>query len=457
MKPTDMLHQMCHTVFAGTDVKAVCKARGFPSQAASSRGVLETLFLSSQGLGKVFDSLERKEIALLHLLKTTGPVDVSFFGRVYSGSYSNGTFSQRFQTAFTKAKQRLVRNGVLLLAAESQPISEKTSKMERWRFSLPAEFHEHLPPLIQSPRQLTGEGTWNSNVGRDQLIADLGRSRKSSADAVFQIQEGQLHLSGERFEAKKLAGWQQSGWNQAVRGGKGSNTKDSYSKRPDEAVLCILAELPDRHWADAEQLAEPMQVFCGKKKMDSAAVCDSGVEWGLLASHRADGKPAYRLAPNQPDPVPHDYLTADGPGGSVVVDLTTVPFAALENIVAVSDQRVDSVRKSTLLITPNFVKLGRADDNLLAAEPVAWLVEHTQPFAEAYVALGERRGKTILHENVCVARISDLSLKVAVEKALGSNLVSLQNDFIAFPKGSLGEVRRVVKKSGHVVKEVSAK
>jgi len=50
MKPADMLHQMCHLVLAGTDVKAVCKARGLPSQAASSRGVLETLFLSTQGL-----------------------------------------------------------------------------------------------------------------------------------------------------------------------------------------------------------------------------------------------------------------------------------------------------------------------------------------------------------------------------------------------------------------------
>ena len=71
--------------------------------------------------------------------------------------------------------------------------------------------------------------------------------------------------------------------------------------------------------------------------------------------------------------------------------------------------------------------------------PVQWLVEHTQPFAEAYVALSERRGKTILHENICVARVSDLTLKVVIEKALGSNLVSLKNDFIAFPYGSLDD------------------
>jgi hypothetical protein len=50
-----------------------------------------------------------------------------------------------------------------------------------------------------------------------------------------------------------------------------------------------------------------------------------------------------------------------------------------------------------------------------------------------------------------------LSLKVAIEKVLGANLVSLKNDFVAFPCGLLDDVQRVVKKSGHVVKEVAAK
>lgn len=225
-------------------------------------------------------------------------------------------------------------------------------------------------------------------------------------------------------------------------------------------------------------------------------MCEAGWEWGLLAKRQADGKTWYRPAPQQPHVAPHQYLTQPakngipvqcslGPlsraartgqwshptgtsliascltpndrDGCVTADLTAIPFDALEQIVLVSDQRVGSGRSSSLLLEPNFVKLGRADDELLAAEPVAWLVEHTQPFAEAYVKLGELRGKTILHENLYVARVSDLSLKVALEKALGNNLVSLKNEFVAFPCGLLDDVRRVVKKSGHVIKEVTAK
>ena len=345
MKPVDMLHQMCHVVLAGTDVKAVCKTRGFPAQAASSRGVLETLFLSSQGLSQAFDSLDRNEIALLHLLKITGPVNVAFFSPAYGCNHTYGTFNQRFQSVFRKVKRRLVRGGVLLLAEASQAVWEKKSKMERWRFALPAEFYEHLPALIQSPSELQGDGTWKPNVVRDQINADLGRSRNKAGDAVVQIQEGELRLSGQRFQAKTLVKWQQSGWMQAVRDGKNSGPKESYSKRPDEAALCILSDLPDGHWADAEQLAEPLRIFCGKK-VDSEAVCDAGVEWGLLAKQRADGKTWYRLAPRQTSPAPDHYLAADDQDGCVAVDLTTVPFSALERIVAISDQHVDSIKKS---------------------------------------------------------------------------------------------------------------
>jgi len=455
MKPSDMLHKMCHLVLAGTDVKAICKARGLPPEAAKSRGILETLFLSSQGLADAFESLDSKEIALLHLLKNANaPVDVSFFSRVYGGKHSYGTFNQRFQSCFAKVKQRLIRNGVLLSAEAPQNAWEKKSKMERWRFALPVEFHEHLPPLLPSPRQFDGDGNWQPNVVRDRLIAGLSRSQKGADKEDFQIDGGELQLNGKRFEAAKLTGWQLSGWKQSIRRGKKSGAKDAYSQSPAEAALCILAELADGHWADAEQLAEPLRVFCGKK-VDVDSVCQAGWEWGLLAKRQTEGKNWYRPAPHSAHVAPHHYLTAHA-DGCVTADLTTIPFEALEQIVAISDQRL-SPAGNALLLTPNFVKLGRAHDRTLEAESVQWLVEQTQPFAETFVTLTERRGKTILHENLLIARVSDLSLKVAIEKALGNNLVSLKNDFVAFPYDSLKDVERVVKKSGHVVKEVAAK
>ncbi len=455
MKPSNMLHQMCHVMLAGTDVKALCKARGLPPEAATSRGILETLFLSPQGLSNVFESLDSNEVALLHLLKNAkAPVDVKFFSRVYGGKHSYGTYNQRFQSCFAKVKRRLVRNGVLLFAEASQNAWEKKSKMERWRFAMPAEFHGYLPPLVPSPRQFDGDGNWRPNVVRERLIADLGRSRKTAGNEEFQIDAGELRLNGKCFEAAKLAAWQLSGWKQAIRGGKKSDRKDPHSKPPAEAAFCILSELADGHWAEVEQLAEPLRVFCGKK-VDIDAVCQAGWEWGLLAKRQAEGESWYRLAPEQAHVAPHHYLTVHA-DGCVTTDLTAVPFEALEQVVAISDQRL-APAGNALLLTPNFVKLGRATDETLVVEAVQWLVQQTRSFAETFVSLTDRRGKTILHENLYIARVTDLSLKVAIEKALGNNLVSLKNDFVAFPYDSLKDVERVVKKSGHVVKEVAAK
>src|SRR5262249_30118709 len=117
---TEMLHQMCHEVLAEVDIRAICKNRGLPNQAASSRPMLESVFLSDTGVAVAMRALERTEIGLLHLLRGQDePVDVSFFRRLdpsQSKGWSYGTFSQRFQGVFTRVKDRLVRGGILLLA-----------------------------------------------------------------------------------------------------------------------------------------------------------------------------------------------------------------------------------------------------------------------------------------------------------------------------------------------------
>jgi len=115
-----MLHQMCHEVLAEADVKAICKNRGLPNQAASSRPLLENLFLSDAGVAAAVRTLDRTEIALLHLLRGHDkPVDVAFFSRLdppKNERWSHGTFTRRFQGVFSRVKDRLVRRGILLLA-----------------------------------------------------------------------------------------------------------------------------------------------------------------------------------------------------------------------------------------------------------------------------------------------------------------------------------------------------
>jgi hypothetical protein len=162
----------------------------------------------------------------------------------------------------------------------------------------------------------------------------------------------------------------------------------------------------------------------------------------------------YRLAPPAAADAPPDrYLAVRGDEG-VAVDLDAVPFDVLETLVRMSDQRPLPGGRPLLLVTPNQVKLGRTADTVAALLLGDWLQRNAPAFHQAFETARQRRGKTILHENLSVARVSDLSLKVALEKALGNRIVPLGEEFIAFPSEAVAEVKRLVTHMGHVVREV---
>jgi hypothetical protein len=221
-----------------------------------------------------------------------------------------------------------------------------------------------------------------------------------------------------------------------------------------EAVLRILAGLDADLWSDADALTLPLEIFCGFQ-VDAGSVCESGWRWGFLARQETESRMWYRLAPASAadDAPPGQYLAMSG--DEVSVDLDTVPFEALETLVLMSDQRPLPRGQPLLLVTPNLVKLGRTADTVRALPLADWLQKNAPVFHQAFETVRQRRGKTILHENLSVARVSDLSLKVALEKALGKRIVPLGEEFLAFPSQATAEVKRLVAKMGHVVKELA--
>jgi hypothetical protein len=456
---TEMLHQMCHSVLSEADIKAICKNRGLPRHAVSSRSLLESLFVSDAGVAAALAALDRTEIALLHLLKAVGkPVDVAFFSRLNppkNVQWSFGTFTQRFQGVFSSVKERLVRRGILVWALARQTVQEKTN-MERWRFALPVQFERHLPPLVEFVKRLEGEGDWRSDVAREKLKSVVHQGAASATgDDKLEIVDRELRFGGQPFRAGRLLEWQKRCWQAETAPPKRGSTDGPYTFLPADAAVHILAGLDAGLWSDVDALAAPLEVFCGFK-VDCRSVCEGGWRWGCLARQESDGKTWYRLAPRPPaDGSPPEQTMAILGDDSVAVNLDTADFESLEKLVTISDQRVAPGRSPVLLITPNLVKLGRAADILPALPMADWLQKNSPAFRQAIETLRRRRGKTIVHENLSVARVNDLALKVALEKALGSRLVSLGEDSIAFPQEAVAEVKRIVTKLGHVVKEAS--
>jgi hypothetical protein len=455
-----MLHQMCHGVLSQADIKAICKARDLPAQAVTSPSVLETLFVTDRGLSTVFETLEPQEIVQLHRLRAFDkPVDVTFFAclqrtRVHRLQF--GTFTQRYQEVFKLVKEHFVRKGIVLIAKDPRVWSNK-SQMELWLFSLPTEFHAHLPPLITSVKHLSGPGESRHDVPRGKLKTAVGHKslNKQTVD-VLQIADRELRWNGNPFRACELSNWQKRSWqaDSQPKKEKKNHRTDKYALSPVDAIVQILGTLEENAWASAASLAPPLEVFCGAS-IDSQQLCDSGYCWGCLARQQAEGVTWYRLA--MPPPAtsvpPHQYLKLAS-DGTVTVDLETVPLESLEQLVAISDQQPGPSGRPVLLLAPNLIKLGRMLGVLQSMPPAEWLQNNSVEFQQAFDTCRQRSGRTILHENLAVARVSDLALKVAIEKSLGGSIVSLGEEYLAFPYGLLFEVKRIVAKSGHVVKEV---
>ena len=65
---------------------------------------------------------------------------------------------------------------------------------------------------------------------------------------------------------------------------------------------------------------------------------------------------------------------------------------------------------------PSLLKVSHAPNKALTDPVVCWLREHHPAFRATMDTVEERKGKVIVHENLLVARVSDLTLKVMLEK-----------------------------------------
>ena len=459
-----MLNQMCHEVLSNADITAIRKTRGFKSTETESRSQFESFFLSSIGLETAMLRLTPKEVAALHLLhRKVEDVDLTFFERLYGSDrreerYYYGTFTQQYKDTFKDVKQNLLRCGLLVMA-ELRTRSDNT-KMERWRFRFPPEFAAYLPPLVSETRIFDTPGDDRSNqVQREKVLEVLGiPTRKPFFHKEFksELARGYFNLGKETFSVKRLSEWQQSEWVNSLKITMPNDGDQSIS--PVEAVKTILESLAPGEWVTLDQLAIAYDIFCfGVKAPPLQVVCETGWLLGGLVRHIEDNNTCYRLpvAPrSEAENIALDaYLTPMLDGDALEVDLQTIPFDALETLNILAHLKVE---QNQLVASPSQIKLGRAAPEIRESPLGNWLSTQFPAFGRLFDVTEKSWGKTILHSNLLVARIKDLSLRVQLERQLGYDLALLSEEFVAFPVGARREVEKIVQKGGFVVKTVRA-
>ncbi|MBA1341817.1 MAG: hypothetical protein C5S40_06705 [ANME-2 cluster archaeon] len=469
MDTQSMLKQMCKNDINDSDIKAICKSRGFPAKEATSRDVFENFFISTIGIKEALNSLTYEEVVFLHLLnKINKKVDIEYFERLYGSArpakgYYYGTFNQRYTETFKKVKKNLVRKGVLIIIEQEARAYVSSTKLERLRFSFPLEFGEFLPPIIESSK-FNKAGNFKKEVLRDKLLEIVGGEQRPSPlsnskkrSFTLTIKDGNLSIGDKKFRVSRLLKWQRACWHESIE----ANTEmQSGDMTPIEVTPYALSQLREHEWLPADSLAVILKIFTGNTgNQPCEQICEVGWEWGCLVKVVVDKKAYYRLPEDSLEDTtsssPEHYLQIE-PGGTVALDLITIPYTALEVLASVA---ILDVHNSNLRATASLVKIGNALMTVQKERVFEWLRENSSGFRNAIEMAKKRWGKQIIHEDLMVARVRDLSLKVQIEKSYAGSqsLVSLPGDYIAFPCDLLPAIQKLVEMSGHVIKKARYK
>nr|QNO51979.1 hypothetical protein NODOFMBO_00001 [Methanosarcinales archaeon ANME-1 ERB6] len=465
MDTQSMLKQMCKSDINDPDIKAICKSRGFPAKEATSRDIFENFFISMIGIKEALNSLTYEEVVFLHLLnKIDKEVGIEYFERLYGSAgltteYYYGTFTQRYNETLKKVKNNLVRKGVLI--SIEQETYTKSTRMERLRFAFPTEFGDSLPPIVK-PSTFKEAGDFKRAVLRDKLLEIVGKEQKPSPlsnkmSFTLLIKDGDLFIGAEKFRVSRLLKWPRACWNASVK----ANTRmRSGEMTPIEVTLYALSQLNEHEWLPADSLAVMLKIFTGDATdTPPEHICEAGWEWGCLVKVVADGKAYYRLPEDSLEDTtsspPEHYLQVE-PDGTVTLNLMTIPYAALEVLASVATL---DIHDSNLRATASIINIGNALMTVRKKGVFAWLRENSSGFRTAIETAETRWGKQIIHEDLMIARVRDLSLRVQIEKSFADSqsLASLPNDYITFPCDLLPAIQKLVETSGHVIKKTENK
>jgi hypothetical protein len=162
---------MCQSELTAADIKAICRARGFSGKEAGSVGVFENFLVSDIGVSDALERLNRKEILILHLLRyLSKPVGIDVFEPIAEGTLIKyGTFTEKYKGLFKQIRERLIQKGILFFSENPFSYRLKT-KLEKYLFVFPKEFHPFMPSPFQSDLTASEPGEESSSVIRETLL-----------------------------------------------------------------------------------------------------------------------------------------------------------------------------------------------------------------------------------------------------------------------------------------------
>ncbi|HMA84016.1 MAG TPA: hypothetical protein VKP59_07300 [Candidatus Thermoplasmatota archaeon] len=455
MEDSTKLKQM-YTNLTNADLKAICKNRVFSSDEVSSFELFETVYLSEKGIKSAFHLLSDEELILLHLLNLLGNhVDISFFKSFYDPDVKKKdmwyiqTFNERYKKTFKKVRKRLIRTGILAYY-EKNMFGSGTVKLERYRFFLPTEFISILPNPCRSIKIGKRKGKRNITVIRSKCKQVFTQHKKKSPEKIqrYDIRistDHKLYMGKKKFTTSNFEQWRETCWHKSTTIPKSEDKELS----PFDLISYIFSLLSDDQWILPDDLDIFWNVYyTDQTEIDNKKICENGWKWGFLLKYTYKNNTYYRPVTSIDSVNPENYITITK--DLVYVDIEKIPLEYIEILNTISTM---TIKENRLQITPDIIGIGNMPHSFLTNEMVVWLKRNSTVFRNTFDLVDKRKGKRIVHDNLLVAEISDISLFVKLVKSFSStDLIKVSDEVVAFPKGLLPDITHFVKKNGFVVK-----
>ncbi len=428
-----------------SDIKQICKNRGFPNSVNADPKLLSHYILLNTGLEKVLKSLSKKEIIALFIIHIIDKIpDVRFFINIYDENFEESyynTFNQNYKDLHKKVINNLIRKGILLPVFVSNYNAK--SKLEQTYFYLPDEFLEYINPISLITNEKI-KGTIDYELLKKDFLRVLNNSLSQSS--------GVLKQGASYFSVYNL---RDNLFERMLKKKNNSTIISAEFLFFNKVFLSFFKKIKKNTWFNISEIDTIVNILFANNsnvKLTGKAVCDVAYKCGVLKKHPVDNKLYATVYHSDYEFLsPDEYLTDNIDG--IALNIKKLPFVAAE---VLSLSSIFNFKGGKYFVSPSITLINSCITKLKNDEVFMDICKKFPAFNKVISDHKRLYGKRIIHRNLYVAKVDDLSIRIMLEKKFTSpnQLVKLNDNHYAFPINNRKDIETMLKRSGHVIKVI---
>ncbi len=426
-------------------IKQICKNREFPASVNANNEFLKHYLLQTTGLEKMMNTLSEKEVIALYFLSISKMLpNVCFFQSVYPNSVIRNnyyaSFNQKYKDLYKEVTQKLICKGLIIPMFKVDVFAK--SKIEQLYFYFPPEFANYLPPLLKTKTEKI-KGIIETKHFINEII-------KTIHDKFDQTKS--QRTEGATFSISSVK-------TRVVQSQLKIHMPKSIPNEKQKELFRFITKILNVHEADVwfhpDKLNKIIEFFLSDDTqiVKGENICKILFNCNVLCKHPSENlyRPVQITDYDKMNPSEYARDVKD----AIEINFDKIPVNVIE--VLTQSAKFEPTGKaikiipSMELITRNIEKI---ENNIVFKDVCTRFPLFANSLNSYYKQLGEK----IIHTNVLVAKVNDLSVAVMLEKKFKNkeDLVKLPDNYYAFPQKNRSIIEAMLKRSGIIVKEIAA-